>query len=264
MDFKLCPKCKEYLPHNNFSNNKMNNDGLSYYCKKCLSKSQKQTYIKHSEKVKEKAREYRKNISIKEKKIINSKYCIVCKQTLLIENFCNDAYSLDGKSNKCRKCSKIKNKNWRNNNKEYSSYKSKIYAKNNEDKIKLYHKQYRKENLEKRRIYEQKREAVKKKLDKNFDKNDWDICKNYFNNRCAYCGEEKILTQDHFIALSKNGEYTKNNIIPACKNCNSSKRHSDFFEWYPKQESYSKKREQKILKYLNYDLKTKIQQLVLI
>jgi hypothetical protein len=52
------------------------------------------------------------------------------------------------------------------------------------------------------------------------------------------------------------------NIIPSCMKCNISKNNSDFFIWYPKQPSYSKSREKKILKYLGY--KDKIQQLSLI
>mgnify|MGYP003489420683 CR=1 FL=1 len=74
-----------------------------------------------------------------------------------------------------------------------------------------------------------------------------------FNNKCAYCGKEKPLSQEHFVALSKGGEFTINNIIPSCQNCNSSKRATDFFEWYPKFKHYSKKREQIILKFLNYN-----------
>jgi 5-methylcytosine-specific restriction endonuclease McrA len=85
-----------------------------------------------------------------------------------------------------------------------------------------------------------------------------------FDNKCAYCGKEKPLAQDHFVPLSKGGEYTNNNIICSCKSCNSSKSDKDFFEWYPEQLFYSKEREAKILKYLNYDKKTQTQQLALI
>lgn len=59
-----------------------------------------------------------------------------------------------------------------------------------------------------------------------------------------------FLTQDHFLPLSKGGEYTVNNIIPACKNCNCSKQDKDFSEWYSKQEFYRKERELKILEHV--------------
>jgi 5-methylcytosine-specific restriction endonuclease McrA len=99
-------------------------------------------------------------------------------------------------------------------------------------------------------------------LDSNYTKEQWEECKNTFDNKCAYCGKNDKLSQEHFVPVSKGGEYTENNIIPSCKSCNSSKNNSNFFDWYPKQEFYSKIREQNILKHLRYDNNT--QQLALI
>ena len=75
-----------------------------------------------------------------------------------------------------------------------------------------------------------------------------------FNGECAYCGRtDKTLTKEHFIPISKGGEFTRDNIIPSCGSCNSSKGNRDFFEWYPERESYSHLRRNKILEYLNYN-----------
>jgi len=83
--------------------------------------------------------------------------------------------------------------------------------------------------------------------------NQWKQIKEDFNYQCAYCGKHlENLTQDHFIALENGGEYTKENIIPACMSCNTSKRDKDFFEWYPQQDFYSKEREKRILEHLKY------------
>jgi 5-methylcytosine-specific restriction endonuclease McrA len=90
---------------------------------------------------------------------------------------------------------------------------------------------------------------------------DWHKCLSAFNNKCAYCGSKADLTMDHFKPVHRNGEYSVNNIIPACVRCNCSKSTKSFFEWYPQQTFYSKRRENKILKYLNYDSETKVQQL---
>ena len=53
---------------------------------------------------------------------------------------------------------------------------------------------------------------------------EWTAIKKQFKNRCVYCGEIKPLTMDHIIPLSKGGTHTKNNIVPACRPCNSAKR----------------------------------------
>ena len=66
----------------------------------------------------------------------------------------------------------------------------------------------------------------------------WEQIKKDFDYKCAYCGITETehynqfnerLHQEHFYAMSKGGGLTHNNIIPACKSCNSSKGTKDFF-----------------------------------
>ena len=52
-----------------------------------------------------------------------------------------------------------------------------------------------------------------------------------FDNRCAYCGLQKQLTRDHAIPLSRGGTDDIENIVPACKSCNSSKKAKTMFEF---------------------------------
>ena len=59
----------------------------------------------------------------------------------------------------------------------------------------------------------------------------WDEMKAMHEYRCAYCHEEKPLTQDHIIPISKGGAHTRDNIAPACRSCNSSKHNRDLLEW---------------------------------
>lgn len=49
---------------------------------------------------------------------------------------------------------------------------------------------------------------------------------------CIYCGAIGNLTEDHIIPVSKGGPDIPANIVPACKECNSSKLDKDIFEWY--------------------------------
>ena len=41
--------------------------------------------------------------------------------------------------------------------------------------------------------------------------------------RCQYCGTEKELTLDHLIPKAKGGKTSWNNLVTACKTCNSKK-----------------------------------------
>ena len=53
---------------------------------------------------------------------------------------------------------------------------------------------------------------------------------------CHYC-EKKFppseLTMDHLVPLIRGGHSTKGNLVPACKDCNTKKKHQLPFEWNP-------------------------------
>lgn len=141
--------------------------------------------------------------------------------------------------------------------KEYHLQRAKDYRKNNFEKCKEAEKRYAENNKERvrqkwKRSRNRKR-TLKKQLPNTLTFEQWNECQTYFNHACAYCGKKKKLTQDHFTALIRGGEYTRDNIIPVCVSCNSSKQAKDFFGWYPGQPFYSATRERKILKYLNRD-----------
>lgn len=74
------------------------------------------------------------------------------------------------------------------------------------------------------RIAVQRRNNKKKLLPATFTSEDWVVALEHFGHRCAYCGTDDPLAQEHFIPLSKGGGYTPDNIVPACKSCNSSKK----------------------------------------
>jgi 5-methylcytosine-specific restriction endonuclease McrA len=49
---------------------------------------------------------------------------------------------------------------------------------------------------------------------------------------CAYCGvTDKPLQKDCVLALSRGGRYTLDNIVPACRSCNTSKCNDEVTGW---------------------------------
>lgn len=129
------------------------------------------------------------------------------------------------------------------------------YYERNKDRKRAYQKEYYIKNngREKGRLRKNRRDAIKKSLLHTFTAVEWSDCLKEFDNKCAYCGTETHeMQQDHFIPLSKGGEYTKWNIIPSCKECNLNKRAEVFKEWYQRQTFYSLQKEEKILNYLKY------------
>lgn len=53
-----------------------------------------------------------------------------------------------------------------------------------------------------------------------------------FGAQCYYCGEtEGVMTRDHIEPLLKGGAHDPENLIPACKSCNSAKGPRLLLEW---------------------------------
>lgn len=52
--------------------------------------------------------------------------------------------------------------------------------------------------------------------------------------RCHYCAAifaPEELTMDHLVPLSRGGKASRNNVVPACKDCNSRKKYLLPIEW---------------------------------
>jgi 5-methylcytosine-specific restriction endonuclease McrA len=54
------------------------------------------------------------------------------------------------------------------------------------------------------------------------------------DGHCTYCSKKAKLTLDHVIPLSKGGKHSKDNVVPACLHCNSSKNNKTLEEWLGK------------------------------
>ena len=63
-------------------------------------------------------------------------------------------------------------------------------------------------------------------------RSEWAAIKAAFSQRCAYClRPDDRLTQDHMQPLSRGGMHSQENIVPACRSCNSRKNASTTLEW---------------------------------
>lgn len=215
----------------------------------------------------------------------NTKQCVKCnvRKVINAENFEKSNSCKDGFRNDCKECRrkyrKEYYKKYNDDNREYVRERNKKYQKENKHKPqrKNYRIQYEQKNRKRINEYQrkqskirrinnpdkyraldivkfQKRRALKKDNLTGFKKEHWIDALEFFNANCAYCGCKDKMTQDHLVPLSKGGGYTKTNIIPSCRSCNSSKGAKDFHEWYPVQTFYDKKRELKIYDWLDYNI----------
>ena len=226
MPTKKCSICKLGLPDINFNKRTASKDGLLSECKVCRKDIDQKYRDNHKGKI----------------LLYNKQYYIINKEAIVI------SVRQYQRENKC-KAYGYRKKFKKSDKGRLAALK---YREKNKEKIAMNARIYNSQHMSLGRIRCQRRRSLKRSLASLFTADQWDKCKIYFNNSCAYCGEVSPLEQDHFLAISKNGEYTKDNIVPACKACNVRKRDHDFFIWYPKYKHYSKKREKKILDYLGY------------
>lgn len=250
MGMKICITCKIEKPKTNeyFSNNVRKKDGFQSDCKMCA----KVTRANRSEKTKEYNNLNKERIKIYLLKWVENHKSNgrAAMKKYRASNKAKETASIYYQNNK----DKINDYNEKNKgkNKEIIKENHRKYCEANKKHISEMNKKWRNNNRINGRIKDQKREAMKRNLPCTLTIAEWENIKLFFNNRCCYCNKELPLTQDYFIPLSKNGEYTINNIVPCCKSCNSSKRNRYFESWYPKYKFYSKKREKLILNFLNY------------
>lgn len=122
-----------------------------------------------------------------------------------------------------------------------------------------YQKEYQQKYKDKLQLY-----ALNRKMNKKHEisKDEWELCLDYFNHSCAYCGiseQEAKCTQGNYLHkehVNHEGTNDLSNCIPSCKSCNSQKWKFTLDEWYNTDNPiFSQERLEKIYKWLNEDYK---------
>lgn len=214
---KICTKCNTEYSIEMYSKSKTGRDGRRCICKNCV-------------------KEYNKKHKAENKKLHDIKYEEYRKQYR--ETHKEEKKKYDEKYRKEKRNERIS--------------KGRQYYQKNKEIYKIKAKEYREKNPDVFRVIMQRRKARMQELESSLTVEQWENIKETFNNKCAYCGKEKPLAQEHFIPVTKGGEHTLNNILPSCKNCNSSKNGKEFHEWYPTFKHYNRQRENFILEYLGH------------
>lgn len=74
-----------------------------------------------------------------------------------------------------------------------------------------------------------------------------------YHSHCVYCGatrgESGKLTVDHIIPIRVGGTGAFENVVPACKSCNSSKRDTMLVQWFFESETFTDELFRDFIKY---------------
>lgn len=205
---------------------------------------------------------------------IEHKLCRQCEKfkPMNEEHFYRKKKNLtDGFDTYCKECAGIKATQWRLENRERYNENQRAYHSQEEwkeDKRKRNkkwrenggRKDWEERNKDKLSEYNQYREQNKRH---EFTEKEFKLCKEYFNNECAYCGisEDKakeIYGQNfHRDHAHHDGSNDLNNCLPACRDCNIKKWKYPLLEWYSQEnEVFSVDRLDKLTKCLDGDWKS--------
>jgi len=184
---KRCTRCKKELPFDQFTKDKSRRDGLQCHCKKCINEYKK---------------EYRKR---PERKAI--------RQTEKYKEYHKEYLKEYRKGDK-----------WIEKRNTYR--KTYLQSEKGKEWIKAYYQS------EKCRFSSIQNHTNRHRLIENsindLTLEQWESIKKSFGYRCAYCQveftQDNPATQDHIIPLSRGGHHTADNIVPACRSCNSKKK----------------------------------------
>jgi hypothetical protein len=192
----------------------------------------------------------------------------------------NSSNHIDGFHTWCKKCAIVKQSNAQKENPEVCREKCRIAYKNNQFGVKDIIRASTKTRRDNGKQYTYLKvtgkgaEYEKNRQHKNhiITEKEWNDCKEYFNNECAYCG---LSIKEHYgtyRGITKLRDFHKehqihdgandlSNCIPSCKTCNSYKWKFGFDEWYNEQNpKFSIERYNKIMQWINKDYKLYIKQ----
>jgi len=251
---KECNSCGETFPRTSeyFHIREDTKYGFRNECKSCTGSNRQKYVSENKELVSEDRKQYRLNnleiFTEKDKKYRTENHGAIVdrKKVYWIKN---------------KVALTKKNRKYYKENTESISSQQKIYYQNNIEYFAISNKQWRTDHPEEQRITNERRRSRVRNLRHTFTTAQWKEAKIHFDHRCAFCDEEVPLTMEHVACVTKGGEFTRDNIIPSCKSCNSKKRTQDCMAWFRGQPAYTLAKENKILLYLGY--KNNRQQLAL-
>lgn len=185
---KKCPKCNCVKSFSEFYHNSTKKDGLTVWCKSCISTYSHQYHITHREQCRERLNKWRRN---------NREYV------------------------------RERDRIYYHSNLELQHAKDRRYRETHKDKLSEKGKKYREKRMDYFLNKNRERRALKNSTSDGSITLEFEMeLFKKQNGKCVYCGRDLSETGmhlDHIIPLSKGGTHTSTNVQWLCPYCNMSK-----------------------------------------
>lgn len=154
----------------------------------------------------------------------DSKVCSRCGEGKPLGEFSHSLKSKDGYNGWCRVCFIQYKREYYVKNAEKMRSHSRNWSHQHRDVCRSNLREWRQKNPAKHCTTEHQRRARIHGGGGSYTTQEWDdLCAQY-DYRCVRCRQQKPLTADHIVPVSKGGSSDIANIQPLCASCNSSKR----------------------------------------
>jgi hypothetical protein len=235
---KVCTKCYEWQPLDNYNNRKGASDGKNSSCRECAR------IYKGAKK-----RIYRPKLI--EVDGVVGKDCCTCRNWQPLDKFADRAKGTGGKRSDCIECERIRNLQYfREHREEYRQYQIE-YNKDNREKMNEKLRRWYRNNPDKVTANNHRRRARKLSLPDDFTEEDMRRTYDLFGG-CALTGNPEI-QWDHAIPLSTgHGGTVASNMIPLRSDLNMSKNDSNIFEWFDRNNERFNLRQDKFDNLIDY------------
>lgn len=234
-----CSKCEKLKDKTEFYPDEMGAEGLRASCKECESirgaEYKKKVYTKNSQSTPQ----------VKEKK------CNSCLEVKSSEMFHKDGYTKDGLLNRCKPCQSEYKKRRREARGIEALEVRRASDKRNAERLRRQEREYRKINRERINLNASKYRASVRGLPSTLTLEETEELINHFSSKCTIC-DAPYEHLDHFIPVSTGyGGTTKENMVPMCARCNTSKNGRNPFEWAKTLTQKDRERFDSLVEYLS-------------
>ena len=166
------------------------------------------------------------------------KACTKCHVVKRMVMFHTDLKCSDNHSSWCAECYNAASKAYYRANREHqkllskqnrakdpekANARAKVWREANPERFAAKSAQWQRDNPERVIIFAQRHAARRAGLPSTLTLTQWNDTLEQFNNRCAYCGTDGKMQQEHCMPVILGGGYTQSNIVPACTSCNHKK-----------------------------------------
>jgi 5-methylcytosine-specific restriction endonuclease McrA len=202
---KTCTKCGETKPLDAFTPSKRASQGVANWCRLCYNAYGAAYYAKTKERRRARARDIRARMPA-EKRVAKGRVWREANPDYFREHYAA--------------------------NRERVSSRVRRHAAANRERVAAKARRYYEEHPDVGRAGGARRYARKMSAPgRGVSAAEWRDVLDASLGLCAYCGERKALTLDHIDPLSRGGAHDPENLVAACRNCNSSKRQSPLLVW---------------------------------